>query len=59
MEKSQNGIFEKILDMEIFAQKSPKNPLKSDTLMFFPKSGSNDFFGFWPEFSTKYDLEFE
>ena len=45
--------------MEIFAQKSPNNPLKSDTLMFFPKSGSNDFFGFWPEFSTKYDLEFE
>ena len=25
----------------------------------FPKSGCNDFFGFWPEVSTKYHLQFE
>ena len=31
---------------------------KSDTDIFL-KNGSNDFFGFWPEVSTKYDLQFE
>ena len=32
---------------------------KMDTLNFFLKNGSNDFFRFWPEVSTKYDLQFE
>ena len=31
---------------------------KSDTDIFL-KNGCNDFFGFWPEVSTKYDLQFE
>ena len=31
---------------------------KSDTDIFL-KNGSNNFFGFWPEVSTKYDLQFE
>ena len=26
---------------------------------FLFKNGSNDFFGIWPEISTKYDLQFE
>ena len=25
----------------------------------FVKNGSSDFFGFWPEVSTKYDLQIE
>ena len=25
----------------------------------FLKNNSNDFFGFWPEVNTKYDLQFE
>ena len=31
---------------------------KSDTDVFL-KNSSNDFFDFWPEISTKYDLQFE
>ena len=31
---------------------------KPDTDIFL-KNGSNDFFGFWPEVSSKYDLQFE
>ena len=31
---------------------------KSDTDIFL-KNGFNEFFGFWPEVSTKYNLEFE
>ena len=31
---------------------------KSDTDIFL-KNGPNDFFGFWPEVSTKYDLNLE
>ena len=32
---------------------------KSDTLIFFSKTALTIFFGFWPEVSTKYDLQFE
>ena len=32
---------------------------KSGTLILFLKNSSNDFFGFWPELSTKFDLQFE
>ena len=31
---------------------------KSDTLIFFSKT-ANNFFGLWPEVSTKYDFQFE
>ena len=37
-------------------QISPESDTESD---IFLKNGSNDFFGFWPEVSTKYDLQFE
>ena len=32
---------------------------KSDTLIFFSKTSLMIFFGFWPEVSTKYDLQFQ
>ena len=32
---------------------------KSETLIFFSKATLKIFLGFWPEFSTKYDLQFE
>ena len=47
----------KNLDLEIFAKRSQISP-KSDTDIFL-KNGFNNFFGFWPEVSTKYDLQFE
>ena len=41
-----------------YSRKSLQISPKSDTDIFL-KNGSNDFFGFWPEVSTKYDLQFE
>ena len=32
---------------------------QNQTLWYFLKNGSTDFFGFWPEVSTKYDLQLE
>ena len=32
---------------------------KPDTLIFFSKTVLRIFFGFWPKFSTNYDLQFE
>ena len=32
---------------------------ESQTLWYFSQNGSNDFFAFWPEVSTKYGLQFE
>ena len=46
----------KILDLEIFAKRSPNEP-KIRHFDIFLKNGSNDFFGFWPKVSTKYDLQ--
>ena len=48
----------KILDLEIFAKRSPNYP-KTRHFDIFLKNGSNDFFCFWPEVRTKYDLQFE
>ena len=42
-----------------YSRKGFKMSPKSDPLIFFPKNGSNDFFGFWPKVSIKYDLQFE
>ena len=50
--------FEKNCSLEIFAKRSAIQP-KIRHFDIFLKNGSNDFFGFWPEFSTKYDLQFE
>ena len=47
-----------ILDLEIFRKRSP-NQHNFRHFHIFVKNGSNNFFGFWPEVSTKYDLEFE
>ena len=41
-----------------YSQKRLQISPKSDGDIFL-KNGSNDFFGFWPEVSTKYDLQFE
>ena len=48
----------RFLDLEIFTKKSPNQP-KIRHFDIFLKNGSNDYFGFWPEVSTKYDLQFE
>ena len=40
-------------------QKSLQISPKSDTLIFFSKTALTIFFGFWPEVSTKYELQFE
>ena len=52
------GFLKKIIDLEIFAKKSPNYP-KIRHFDTFLKNGSNDFFGFWPKVSTKYGLKFE
>ena len=41
-----------------YLQKGLQISPKSDTDIFL-KNGFNNFFGFWPEVSTKYDLQFE
>ena len=48
----------KVLDLEIFAKTSPNWP-KISNFDIFLKNGFNDFFAFWPEVSTKYELQFE
>ena len=54
----QSRIFEKkILFGDI--RENVSKLAQNHTLIFFSKKGSNDFFGFWSEFSTKYDLQFE
>ena len=40
-----------------YLQKGHQISPKSDIILVFLKNGSNDFFGFWPEVSTKYDLQ--
>ena len=50
--------FEKNCSLEIFAKRSAIQP-KIRHFDIFLKNGCNDFFGFWPEFSAKYDLQFE
>ena len=52
------GFSEKILDLEIFVKTAPNYP-EMRHFDIFVKNGSNNFFGFWPEVSTKYDLQFE
>ena len=42
----------------MFAKWSPNQP-KIRHVDIFLKNGSNDVFGYWPEVSTKYDLQFE
>ena len=48
----------KNLDLEIFGKRSPNYP-KIRHFDIFLKNSSNNFFGFWSEVSTKYDLQFE
>ena len=52
-----SDFLKKILDLEIFAKRSPNYP-KIRHFDIFLKNGSNSFFGFWSEVSTKYDLQF-
>ena len=42
----------------IYSRKRLQISPKSHTDIFL-KNGSDNFFGFWPKFSTKYDLQFE
>ena len=42
----------------IYSQKCLQISPKSDTLIFLSKTALKTF-GFWPEVSTKYDLQFE
>ena len=42
-----------------YSRKSLQISPKSDTLIFFSKTAITIFFCFWPEVSTKYDLQFE
>ena len=56
LEKWQSRIFEKKLLIWKYSWKGLQISPKSE---IFLKNGSNDFFGFWPEVSTKYDLQFE
>ena len=58
IEKSQSRISENKFLIWRFLRKGLQISPKSDTDIFL-KNGSNDFFGFWPEVSTKYDLQFE
>ena len=37
----------------------PRIYVDNERFMQKVKNGSNDFFCFWPEVSTKYDLQFE
>ena len=56
VEKSQADFWKKFLIWR-YSRKGLQISPKSDTDIFL-KNGSNDFFGFWPEVSTKYDLQF-
>ena len=47
-----------ILDLEIFQKRSP-NWAKIRKFDIFLKNGSNNFFGFWLEVSTKYETIFQ
>ena len=58
VEKWQNRIFEKKFLIWRYSRKGLQISPKSDTDIFL-KNSSNDFFGFWSEVSTKYDLQFE
>ena len=42
-----------------YSRKGLQISQKSDTLIFFSKTVLHDLLGFWPELSTKYDLQFE
>ena len=53
-----SDFLKKILDLEIFAKRSPNYP-KIRHFDIFLKNGSNDFFYFLPDVSTKSDLQFE
>ena len=58
VEKSQSRIFEKKSWFGDIPEKVSKLA-QNQALQYFLKNGSNDFFGFWLEVSTKYDLQFE
>ena len=47
-----------LFDLEIFAKKVSKLD-QNQKLSYFSQRRLNDFFGFWPEVRTKYDLQFE
>ena len=57
VEKSQSRIFEKNSSFEDIREKVSK--LAQNNFDIFLKNGYSDFFGFWPEVSTKYDLQFK
>ena len=54
----QSRIFEKKFLIWRYSRKDLQISPKSETDIFV-KNGSNDFVGFWPEVSNKYDLQFE
>ena len=58
VEKWQSRIFEKKSLICRYSRKDLQISPKSDFAIFL-KNGFNDYFGFWPEVSTKYDLRFE
>ena len=55
---TEPGFWKKFLIWR-YLQKGHQISPKSDIILVFLKNGSNDFFGFWPEVSTKYDLQFK
>ena len=44
--------------LQVLPKVSPRPP-QNQTLIFFSKTSLTIFFGFWPEVSTKYDLQFQ
>ena len=52
------GFLKKILHLEIFVKRSPNQP-SIRHFDFFLENSFHDFFGFWPDVSTKYHLQFE
>ena len=59
VEKWQTWIFEKKVLIWRHLRKGLQISLKIGHFDIFLKNGPNDFFGFWPEVSTKYDFQFE
>ena len=59
VEKWQTWICEKKVLIWRHLRKGLQISLKIGHFDIFLKNGPNDFFGFWPKVSTKYDFQFE
>ena len=55
---TEPGFWKKLLILR-YSRKGHQISPKSDTLIFFSKTALTIFFGFWPEVSTKYELQFD